>query len=92
MIPVPAPLVSICPSQYTNMNIDEAIDRMMTCATAERCAREEACFRVVVWAKEQRATQRTREAARVTATDEIAHYAPMWEGSVGLPTIDWDAA
>lgn len=69
-------------STYTNMDLDEAINRMMTCATAERCAREEACFRVVLWAKERRERERTAEALdRATDPDEIADYAPDWSAA-----------
>jgi len=79
------------------MTLDEAIDKMMTCATAQRCAREEACFELVKWAKEQRAAARISEAmakARIQeeAQEEIAHYTPQWEANCGLPPMDWDAA
>lgn len=88
--PSPTYLVPSMPP-YTNISLDEAIDRMMTCATAERCAREESCFRVVMWAKEQREKERTRRAVAVEP-GEVAHYAPQWEGSIGVPAVDWDAA
>jgi hypothetical protein len=79
------------------MDLDTAIDRMFTCATAERCAREEACFRVVQWARDQRAASRLADAtaqARIQeeAQDEIACYAPQWEAPRGLHAVDWDAA
>lgn len=79
------------------MPLDDAIDRMMTCATAQRCAREEACFEVVKWAKEQRAAARIAEAtakARIQegAQEPVAHYAPQWEAPCGIPAIDWEAA
>jgi len=79
------------------MTLDEAIDKMMTCATAQRCAREEACFQVVFWAREQRASARLAEAtaqARIQeeAREQVTHYAPQWEAPCGIPMMDWDAA
>jgi hypothetical protein len=73
------------------MTLDEAIQKMMTCATAHNCAREEACFEVVRWAKEQVEEYRTREALlraaqAEDAAEEIAHYAPHF------PPIDWETA
>lgn len=79
------------------MDLDTAIDRMFTCATAERCAREEACFEVVKWARDQRAAARLAEAtaqalSQAEDQEEIAHYAPQWEAHRGIGAIDWDAA
>lgn len=79
------------------MTLDEAINQMFCCATAERCAREEACFHVVKWARDVRKRELAAEArARLDAQEEtqavVDHYAPNWEASCGLPVIDWDAA
>ena len=80
------------------MTLDEAINRMFVCATAERCAREEACFQVVKWAKDRRDRERlAEEIARSVALpvdDEgvISSYAPQWEAPCGIPNVDWDAA
>jgi len=79
------------------MTLDEAIDRMMTCASAAPCPREDACFEVVKWAKAQRAQARIAEATakarqQEEAKEQIAHYAPQWEAPCGIPMIDWDAA
>jgi hypothetical protein len=79
------------------MTLDEAISHMMTCASAAPCTREEACFEVVKWARDQRASARIAEAtakARVQeeGEEQISHYAPQWEAPCGIPAIDWDAA
>jgi hypothetical protein len=79
------------------MTLDEAIDKMMTCASAAPCAREEACFEVVKWARDQRAGARIAEAtAKARQAEEqdeqISHYAPQWEAPCGIPAIDWGAA
>ena len=79
------------------MDLDDAISRMLTCATAERCARAEACFEVVKWAWDQRAAARLAEAtaqalSQAEDQEEIAGYAPQWEAPRGIQAIDWDAA
>ena len=68
------------------MTLDEAIAKMMTCATAHDCAREEACFEVVRWAREQLAENRARDDSlrEVEAEEEVAHYAPHF------PPLDWE--
>lgn len=72
------------------MTLDEAIAKMMTCATAHDCAREEACFEVVKWAKDQVDEYRTRDAliraAFAEAEEEAKHYAPHF------PPLDWETA
>lgn len=83
------------------MTLDEAIARMFCCATAERCAREEACFQVVKWARDRRERERLAdEIARSVAAPNpverdgtITDYAPQWEANrCWMPNIDWDAA
>jgi hypothetical protein len=76
------------------MNLEEAMACMMTCATAEKCAREEACFVVAQWARERWRQDRSAvDVAPAPVPDNaITDYAPQWEASVGLPAIDWDAA
>lgn len=74
------------------MTLDEAMDQMMTCATAHVCPREEACFEVVKWARERRADELTAEASLraeedAEIIDEISHYAPHFP-----PVIDWELA
>lgn len=39
----------------TDLSLETALDRMMTCARAFACPREEACFVVVRWARERHA-------------------------------------
>ena len=81
------------------MTLDEAIKRMMTCATAVHCVREEACFMVVAEMKQRREYERLQEALRadsgpaVSEDHDVMHYAPhfppvtSWECN-----IDWSAA
>jgi len=69
------------------MTDEEAIDRMMSCASAYHCKREEACFVVVTRFKELLAHSRT-EAVPEPDPDVVAHYAPTWEA----PRPDWSAA
>ena len=74
------------------MTLDEAIDQMMTCATAHVCPREEACFEVVKWARERRKEEWTAEVSRraedaADLRDEVAYYAPHFP-----PVIDWKLA
>ena len=68
----------------TSMTLEEAMNRMFTCATAERCAREEACFRVVMEMKQLMEVERVqRELNQVVADQEAAEhvigYAPNWK-------------
>ena len=83
----------------TSMTLEEAMNRMFTCATAERCAREEACFRVVIEMKQIMEADRLRsELNQVVADQEAAEhvigYAPNWKmpphWEVGV--MDWSAA
>lgn len=67
------------------MTIDEAINRLATCATDVNCPREEACFLVVTRLKELLANSRT-EAVPEPDPDAVAHYEPTWEAT------DWSAA
>lgn len=69
------------------MTDEEAIDRMMTCASDIPCKREEACFLVVTRLKELLAHSRT-EAVPEPDHDVVAHYAPNWETA----RPDWSAA
>jgi hypothetical protein len=83
----------------TSMTLEEAMNRMFTCATAERCAREEACFRVVMEMKQRLEADRLqRELDQIVADQEAAghvkSYAPDWKipphWETGL--MDWSAA
>ena len=80
------------------MTLDEAINRMMTCATAVQCVREEACFMVVAEMKRRMEHERLQEAMAeqgpaVSEESDVMHYAPhfppitSWEWN-----IDWSAA
>lgn len=46
------------------MPLEIALDRMLTCATAHCCPREEACFVVVQWAREQVQAQQAQPFAQ----------------------------
>lgn len=70
------------------MTVDEAINQMMICATAVECKREEACFVLLQYAKEQLDRSRTTRAIEPPDPDTIAHYAPCWDSN----GIDWSAA
>ena len=83
----------------TSMTLEEAMNRMFTCATAERCVREEACFRVVMEMRQRMESERlARELNQVVADQEAAEhvigYAPDWKmpphWEVGV--MDWSAA
>ena len=37
-----------------NMDIDEAINKILTCRADIHCKREEACFAIAVWARDHR--------------------------------------
>ncbi len=67
------------------MTIDEAINKLATCATDMNCPREEACFLVAMKLKELLAQART-DAMPEPDPDLVAHYAPTWEAT------DWSAA
>lgn len=83
----------------TSMTLEEAMNRMFTCATAERCAREESCFVIVMEMKKRLDAERLqRELNQVVADQEAAEhvigYSPDWKmpphWEVGL--MDWSAA
>lgn len=69
------------------MTDQEAIDRMMSCASAYHCKREEACFVVATRFKELLARSRT-ETVQEPDPDVVADYAPHWEAN----RPDWSAA
>lgn len=82
----------------TDMTPEEAINRMFTCATAERCAREEACFRIVTEMKRRMEAERLQQALdQRDVADSVIGYAPRWptlphwENS-HADCLDWDAA
>ena len=64
---------------HTDLSLDEAISRLEECPKAELCAREEACYRLLAWAREERDRRRDRLFVRA-ANDpgEVEHYAPRW--------------
>lgn len=63
-----------------NMDIDEAINKILTCRADIHCKREEACFAIAVWARDQRAAQKTAKAMIPDDPDECANYAPDFDG------------
>ena len=82
------------------MEIEQALLRMMTCATVFDCAREEACFAICQWARTRLAydeRERLQDARHrephlpplleVEEDDEIEHYAPHLP-----PLLDWEWA
>lgn len=85
----------------TSMTLEDAVKRMFTCATAERCAREEACFVVVTEMKkrldaEQLQFEVNQNVADQEAAEYVSGYAPDWatmppHWEVGCLT-DWSAA
>lgn len=72
------------------MTVDEAINKLMTCASDVHCKREEACFVVAQYAQAMRIQERTTRAIEPPDPDPdtIAHYAPCWDSR----GIDWGAA
>ena len=93
-------------TMMTHMTVEEAINRMFTCATAERCAREEACFRVVIEMKKRLEEDRLDQALKDSQEDALAaqatpahvgDYAPAWPMMPHWETgrmefLDWSAA
>lgn len=84
------------------MTLEEAIQRMIVCATAERCAREEACFTVVMEMKRRMEVEALQESLRKAAQnasvdedDNVMSYVPErtplphWESG---RVMDWSAA
>lgn len=63
------------------IDIDEAIQKMLTCASDLHCRKEAACFEVAKWARDVRAQQRIDKATDVDCPDldEVKDYAPGWE-------------
>lgn len=89
--------------EFTALSLDEAVNRMWTCATAARCAREEACFVVVRELQRRLDAERlerelTAAAETAAQADTVSGYAPGWEtsGPPGWPEPeadpDWSAA
>lgn len=62
------------------MTIEEAITKMLTCATDQYCKREEACFLVAKTLKEMMAQSRSA-AIPEDDSDTVSCYAPDWENS-----------
>jgi hypothetical protein len=86
----------------TSMTLEEAMNRMFTCATAERCVREEACFVIVAEMKKRLETERLqRELNQVVADQEAAAHVIGHEQNWKMPLhweiglvdcADWSAA
>ena len=82
----------------TDMTLEEAINRMFTCATAERCAREEACFRIVTEMKRRVEAERLQQSLdQREEADHLIGYAPNWQTlphweNSHADCLDWDAA
>lgn len=84
------------------MNIDHAINQMMTCATAHVCPREESCFEVVKWARDRRKEELRKEGIdralqRIQGVNDVADYAPHFPSQVAwecarATDVDWSAA
>lgn len=74
---------------YTEIDIDEAIAHLMTCACEGPCRLNEYWLMVLFWARDQRAMQRAQNIDHKSDPNEIAHYAPSWEVRTQL---DWSAA
>ncbi len=88
----------------TKMTLEEALDRMFTCATAERCVREEACFRIVMEMKRRLDKERLHQAlsqpqpeTQGADDEDVMGYAPEWKvtphwESGRMELLDWSAA
>lgn len=61
------------------MDIDEAINKILTCRADLHCKREEACFAIAMWARDMRAAQKTAKALEPDDPDMVADYSPDFE-------------
>ena len=60
------------------MSLREDIDLLLTCAPA-KCQREEACFRVAKYLRDNLLDTVIRESLETVDDGEVADYAPDWE-------------
>ena len=71
-----APVVGVFNgARMKTLHVDEALDRMFTCARAWACTHEEECFVVAMWARKMRDALEDAEsgfypAPEVVSTDE----------------------
>lgn len=67
------------------MSLQDDVDLLLTCAPATKCPREEACFRVAKWVRDQlHVEQPAAYAAEPEDSSVIADYAPNWENRNGF--------
>lgn len=67
------------------MPMEIALNRMMTCATAHHCPREEACFVVVSWARDQYQAQQAAKQPSLPELGRETGLGYVWEGEFEGP-------
>jgi hypothetical protein len=60
------------------MSLQDDIDLLLTCAPA-KCPREEACFRVAKYLRDNLLDTVIRESIETVDDGEVSDYAPHWE-------------
>ena len=61
------------------MSLLDDVDLLLTCAPAIPCPREEACFRVAKYLRDNLLDTVIRESLETVDDGEVADYGPDWE-------------
>ena len=61
------------------MNLKDDVELLLTCAPGAPCPREEACFRVAKYLRDNLLDTVIRESLETVDAGEVADYAPDWE-------------
>ena len=66
------------------MSLKDDVELLLTCAPAAPCPREEACFRVAKYLRDNLLDTAIRESLETVDNGEVADYAPDWENRNGF--------
>ena len=65
------------------MSLQDDLDLLLTCAPV-KCPRQEACFRVAKYLRDNLLDTAIRESLATVDDGEVADYAPYWEARNGF--------
>ncbi len=64
------------------MSLKDDVDLLLTCAPSVPCPREEACFRVAKYLRDNMIDIAIHEINELLDDDDIDDYAPCWESRI----------
>lgn len=73
------------PSPLQSLSLEAAIQKVFSCPLDVYCPREEACFTIANWVRNQQQQEQTLQPASGGADandpDEVQYYAPDWRAT-----------